>query len=485
VRWAPIGRDRLGILGGPVGAAAALSGTHANHAPGTNDILAALSFKADRNDAVTYTYVYAADSAGVFRIGIRQADGFPFIEIAANRYFGTAIPNPWGRVVDLLVCADRNGSVYFYYDNGIACGSVDISADVATDITSQQAEIGGVCVAGSGRVQHVQAVRFHVVLAANFPTAAQRAAIGAELHQNPDAESPTLAGLTGYAAACRIVLTFIDVDQDGTTVANAGGTGAATFTIGGGLAWRNVRTQAERSMISTPGEDWYCFDATHNAALGATDLGCVAGSYVLELPYKDLATATRAAYLWLINKGANEQVYDYFAGASNQHSMPLVTGGGAVNRTLYINGYSEYARNAINILHQLYDAVNNRYQAFLNGCRVWDSAVVADLDLTGAITVTFDSSINRVGLMALRLWNAASLPADYATIIRRRVVNPWTTTDGFTGMTLRGNWTGRKTAQAPTDTFLENAAQPGVGRLAISGGAQWQNARVLAVKGLY
>jgi len=106
------GRDRLAILGGPVGAAAALSATHANHAIGTNDFMveaivyiAASYAPTSTADLILKTAGGAATMIYVFHRGINKLR----LYIGSSNYYSTLLTDYVGRWLHVIVFADRDG----------------------------------------------------------------------------------------------------------------------------------------------------------------------------------------------------------------------------------------------------------------------------------------------------------------------------------------------------------------------------------------
>lgn len=478
----PMGRDRLGILGGPVGAAAALSDTDAEYTIGTNDFIveATVNVKWITNAAADSYLIWCSDGAVDWYFHLRQT--MIGIWIDGNSYLSTAVENMSGRTVHVMVFCDRSGNAYYYLD-GAYVDSDDISAKSGSALDGTVLNVGGTNGANQ-RCDACQMARLFILSGA-FPTAGEMAAIAAERFVNPDAESPTLALRAAYATERRLDVDFVDIDQDGTTVTN-NGTGGA-LTIGGGLNWYAVRTQAERTAIVTPEEDWYIFDETHLASNGAADLGCVQGSYVLEALVRDTIYPITNQNIYQFRNAGNTDSLQWRVNAVDQYNLQTKVDGGFTTTVLDGPGYSEYGRHGLHVWHQVYDADGNASWTCINGQCVDDGTPAADLDLSGNMALQIDNTLCRGGILGIRIWNSASLPADWATIIKRRVYNPWTVTDGFTGMTLRANYECRISdaiAQPVDSTVIKNQANPPTGDLTISGGGTLANSTVLAVRGL-
>ncbi len=107
------------------------------------------------------------------------------------------------------------------------------------------------------------------------------------------------------------------------------------------------------------------------------------------------------------------------------------------------------------------------------------------MNLAGNCAITWDNTNGRTGLLAWRLWNAASLSSGWLAEAISRVKAPWKTTSGsytaFAGMTGRLCYEMRNGAQLPGSAVIVNRFNPGVGDLTISGGATFGASRVLAV----
>jgi len=260
-------------------AGAGATNTDALYAIGTADALLHVLAKPTKTAGETLCYLMNADDATNIRLGIRYTDDKPFIEIGAATYVSSAAisVSPWGRVVDLWAMLDRSGSCYFYAD-GVACGSIDISADVGTDIDSDTIEIGGRLVATEGWSGVVMQAHEHV-LAGTFPTADERAAIAMQRFLNPDAESPVLAARAAYATERRLDVDFVDTLYGATTVVNHGTGG--DLTIGGGLKIQDARTIAERVAQPLPSRNWYTLNPATSGSTGAHDFGFHASNPVI------------------------------------------------------------------------------------------------------------------------------------------------------------------------------------------------------------
>jgi len=414
-------------------------------------------------------------SSNCFRLtvgGTSQTSGSPSFDIA-------------GHLFHVFAFGDRGGSVYFYID-GEAIGSADISAEVATNINSDTVLIGGQMLANAAGHRFTLLARLFV-LSGTFPTADEMAAIAMQRYLDPDAESPTLAARANYATERRLDVDFVDIDQDGTTVTN-NGTGG-DLTIGGGLRWRECRTQAERTAITIPDENWYSFDESHEATNAAANLSCVQGSYVCEIVYKDtiVPQATNDTYFELRASGGDERLRMNQQAVGNAYNLAARSNATWYGEDVYRDGYAEYGRNGLHVSAIITDADADTRMIYINGVLVNTVAMPPDLNLSGNINIKYGEDTARDGILAIRIWNAASLPADYTDIIKRRVTNPWTVTDGFSGMTLRANWECRINAsisQPAGSTLIKNQANPGTGDLTISGGGTLADSTVLAVRGL-
>ena len=189
------GRDRLGILGGPVGANAALSDTDAQYTIGTADFVVECIFKFSPQDYVgAHTSgmpMWSDDGGTDWYLICRYDDDRMAIWIDGATYYGTIDSNVIGRRVHVIVFCDRDGNAYFYLD-GAANGTDDISAKSASDLDGTVMEIGGKN-GGYGRIDDVSQSRLFV-LSGTFPTAAEMQAIATERFLNPDRISLPGAG---------------------------------------------------------------------------------------------------------------------------------------------------------------------------------------------------------------------------------------------------------------------------------------------------
>jgi len=467
-------------------AGAGATNTDALYAIGTADALLHVLAKPTKTAGETLCYLMNADDATNIRLGIRYTDDKPFIEIGAATYVSSAAisVSPWGRVVDLWAMLDRSGSCYFYAD-GVACGSIDISADVGTDIDSDTIEIGGRLVATEGWSGVVMQAHEHV-LAGTFPTADERAAIAMQRFLNPDAESPVLAARAAYATERRLDVDFVDTFYNATTVANHGTGG--DLTIGGGLQFRDCRTRAERSAISIPDDSWYCLDQSHDASVTA-NLGCSAGTYIIETIYKEIIVPGNSSQLFEIRNATGNDQCRLNINGSGDYLVQLRMNGTYKTLYLFNQGNPEYGRGGLNVLHQVFAADVVDYYVYLNAQQFGQKlANPDDLDLSGNVTVDFGDPSWVDGIIAIRVWNTAggssSLPAGWADEIRDRVINPWETSGAFAGMTLRGNWELRDGAQLSGSTTITNLANPGTCDLTVSGGSTFGDARIVKLRGL-
>jgi len=323
--------------------------------------------------------------------------------------------------------------------------------------------------------------RLFVIDPANFPTEAERNAIVAERWANPDAESPTLAARTNYATERRVDVDFSDTEYNDTTVVN-NGTGAATFTIGGGLAWSAVRSVAERATPMKPAENWYYFDPTHEAT-ATDDLGGVAGSAICEIIYADIDKLMPATdYLARIFQGAG----DYFAliaTAGTTIYAQQAHGGTTINTYLKNAGYRSVSLDGVHVLHMYVSTADGVQRIMVDGQSHFWGATVGSLDMSGNVTPKFGDSSMHDGILAMRLWNTAGAMTNVVASLQARVPNPWEVPTTLAGATLIGNWEMKMDAVQPaSSTVLVNRANPGTCDLTISAGTFSSTTR-LAVRG--
>ena len=476
-----MGRDRDGVLGGPVGVSAALSGTHANHAIGLNDCYLSMTVKVEKDVPSPAVELLWMPGVGIY-FYYHNTGGVGIYSAAMGGKL-IACPSLWGRIVQLDFFLDRSDLMYIYID-GTYLGSISIAVGVAENLTATTINMGGRYTA-ENRTTFIEQARLFVINPANFPTRPQMDAIALERYTDPDVESKTLKDRPTYAVERRVDIPLVDDDQDATTVVNWG-TGAATFTIGSGKIFKEVRTQAERSIITSPSEDWYCFDITHNASATA-DISCVQGSYIAELVYKDIdyhIGLSAARLFYMFNAGAAERLY--FDITSPAYSLICTTNSVPYVNNMQLAGASKYGIQELNVMHYVYDATANLFRPVVNGQFLHSSAVAADLNLSGNVSIQYGISTRIDGLLALRLWNVAGAPStDYAEIIKRRVLNPWNALENtFTGMVLRANYEMKMDAIQPgSSTIVRNRANLGVCDLGISGGATFASSTVKVISG--
>jgi hypothetical protein len=207
------------------------------------------------------------------------------LDITSTLYKSTAIsPSTSGRLVHSVIFADRSALAYFFAD-GDAYGTADISAKVAVNLTSSVLNIGGRQSSSYGVIKKLLFARLYV-FSGTFPTAAERTAIVQERYDNPDIESPTLAARAAYATESRAYIPLNDVEGDQTLLTNDGTAGSPV--LGGGNNWEDVRTVAERAPITSPDEDRYVLDDGFTAANAAAALAVAPGGFVLEAVIENL-----------------------------------------------------------------------------------------------------------------------------------------------------------------------------------------------------
>lgn len=476
----PEGRDRLGILGKKFGIAAALSGTDSEFAVHLKDFMAEWIGYAP--EIGTGYYISLSEDTGKIYF-YTTSTGRIALTIGGTTVQSDVL-DPIVSESGLLHCivfGKRDGNAYFFA-SGVEAGLDSIAAESTTDINSDTVKIGGRQTSGSVPIEIQALARLFVIDSADFPNDTQRKAIVKERFLDPDNESPTIIDLGLDGAAKRLDVDLVDANQDGATVPNNGAGGDPT--IGSGLLWRQVRTQAERAAIAIPNENWFCFDKTHNA-IGTADIGCAQGSYIAELIYCDIdyhfgLSAARLFYMF--NAGATERFYLDIT--SPAYSLICTTNGVPHVVNLQQAGSSRYGIHGIHIVHFVYDADTNQYKPIVNGQVLKTVAVTADLNLSGNVSTQFGIATRRDGLMGLRLWNWDSLPLGWENEIYRRVINPWEGSELY-GKTkddgLKGEWLGKAGAQSVSATSVKNQVQPGTGDLPISGGDTWGESRVLAV----
>lgn len=483
------GRDRMGILGAPFGATSVpLTNGHAQNIIGLNDVYAEVIFNLPEDPISSFSWIRVA-AAPSFRLGINTTDGRPIVWITSQFFCPDSISDHKKRRLHLFYFLHRSGSAYVYEPATGYSSSIDISAEVATDITSNTLWIAGDAT-GPGRTAALcQLARLFVIDPADFPNADERAAIVSDRHFNPDVESPILAARTNYDAERRLHVPLDNVPQDGTTVPNLGTGGDPT--IGGGKKWYEVRTVAEKATIIKPDEDWYSLDNAHKASVAA-DIGCIQGSYIKETVYKDARYPLGNRYIAGLWKGIEEQFSVRYVSSTLQGFLVHIRTNN-INYDFVIEGmtgYSKYGRDGLNVLHQVYDAVANKAYVFVNRQKIKTLSIADDLDLSGSTNIctgTAGSSINGKGWLAHRLWNWPSLPDGWEEEIHRRVANPWRIFEGHpwghdpaTG--LKGNWEGRAGAQLTDSLVVKNLAQPTVGDLIIQPATSWGASRVRLLK---
>lgn len=482
----PEGRDRLGILGASVGTAVALSGAHANHVVGLNDFYIECIAYIDPSGTSPTAGNFMQCGAGAHRwlLLYHRPTSRLRLYIDSLDSYSNPIDNATSRWIACSAFVHRAGLAYFYC-NGSFIGSADVSSKVAVDLISNEVlSFGRTSIPQYDPVSG-QLARLFVIDPANFPSEAERNAIVAERWANPDAESPTLYARTNYATERRVDVNCNDVNYNATTLANAG-TGAATFTIGGGLAWSAVRSVAERAAIEVPVRDWYAFDTTHEATATA-DIGCVDGASIVEIIYRDLHRCPMATdYLAQIAAGAGDYLYLRASGANTIFAQ-CAHNGSTVNTYLTTTGYKPISLDGIHVLHMYVDQTGNRQAIYIDGQRhMWSAAAVAQA-LSGNLTLKLGDSSQYDGIVAMRLWNVAvGLTGDVPAAIYGRVGNPWVAPTTLCGATLRGNWEMRLDAsigQGASSTLVKNLANPGTGDLTISGAGTWASSTKMAVRG--
>jgi len=470
-------------------AGAGATDTDSEYAAGTNDILVRVLAKPEQTDGETLCYLVNLDDATNFRMGIRYADDKLFVEIGGNTYVSdTAIsPSPWGRVVDLWGMLDRSASAYFLCD-GATCGDVDISADVATDIDSDTMEIGGRLVATEGWSGVILAAG-QFILSGAFPTSGEMAAITVERLLNPDTESPTMLLRGAYATERRLDVDFNvegifeALDYNDTTVPNHGTGG--DLTIGGGLQWDDVRAVAERCAISIPANDWYTFDATHEATVTA-DLGGVNGDAICEIIYKDIDRAFGYTdELVEVSGGGGDYFEIYSIWATRGIRVEAV--GTGTHLLFYLSGAGRLpvSLNGLHVCHMYRASGANRMKILVDGIiHGWGASVAAAIDLSGNLDIKLGDSSMWDGILALRVWNVASGMTDPDALLRERASNPWEVPATLAGGTLIANYELRAGAQMASSTTIVNQAPGAAGPLTISGGGTIGNITTLAVRGI-
>jgi len=387
-------------------AGAGATNTDALYAIGTADALLHVLAKPTKTAGETLCYLMNADDATNIRLGIRYTDDKPFIEIGAATYVSSAAisVSPWGRVVDLWAMLDRSGSCYFYAD-GVACGSIDISADVGTDIDSDTIEIGGRLVATEGWSGVVMQAHEHV-LAGTFPTADERAAIAMQRFLNPDAESPVLAARAAYATERRLDVDFVDTLYGATTVVNHGTGG--DLTIGGGLAIEAVRTRAEMVSPKITERSFFSLKGNYSGSTGVHDFGFHASDPVIIRmmtgAFKGLPTvagpgieaATSGDRVRHRLDGSAQRLQSKAAGTQvNMYMDPTQRGRGG-DLWVICNGTT----------HDYYWSGQHVFR---------DTSFGAAIDLSGDCTVTLDG---RCQCCRMAVWQMSTVPGDLVQELR-------------------------------------------------------------------
>ena len=473
-------RDRMAILGSPFGAVSALSSEDAQYAIHLNDFLIEV---AARIDSTTWTdtgiLTLIDDPAGLRLVYDHTTAQFRLTVGATTASSNILDPSVTGWPVRLVVYADRDGSAYFHV-NGTPAGDDDISAEAATDLTSDYLHVGGRLGPFYDSLAVLQYARLAVLTPGTFPTEAERKAIDAERFVNPDLESPTLLARVNYAAEQRVRVTFDDVDQAGGTVPNEG-TGP-DLAIGAGLAWCNVRTQHQLAAVSTPDQDWYTFLGGYYAAATA-DLGCTPGCYISEIIYKDIATRPGDMDLWKYSAGADAERIQGYREDEADYYVSLRTSGVDHALALYRKGWPAYARHGLHVVHQVYDLVTGEYVILVNGQRVHTTVPATPLDLSGDVYIQLGGAHATDGIAAMRLWNPAALPTAWLAEHRRRVPHPWGRSVLLGDANLKGEWLLGANAQSAGSLVVRNQVNPGVGDLVIQPvGATFGEARTLLLQ---
>jgi hypothetical protein len=476
-RSKPYGHDRLGILGAPFGSGHALAGTHANFEVDTDDFMIEITPQIKTN--VNYTWViWSTGGANHWYAGVQASTNVIRLNIDGLTVSSSALPDGWlDSHAPIHIFADRDGNAYFYY-NGVAYGSADISSKSAVDLDDTTIRAGGRESSGQDSTDTLSSCRLFVIDAADFPGATERAAIALERALDPDVESLTLAARTNYATERRLDLDFNDTGFTDTAIDNLG-TGA-NMAIQGPRAWRLVRSQAEIANAITPDQDWYVLDNGYTATNAAADLGCVIGGYICEIVLENYRDSN--ARPWRIeDAGAT----DRFEGAVSGSDFDAIFESGGVTRTHSIQaaGYSSYGWGRT-VIHQLYSASTNLYTITLNALNGVYITPITDLDLSGNLTIDLGEEV-----LIMRLWNftasGGKLPTGWEAELKNRVYNPWTSSSLFDGTSnLKGEWILSAGAQVSSSTVIVNQANPGTGDLTISGGATFGAARRLVRRGI-
>jgi hypothetical protein len=399
------------------------------------------------------------------------------LDITGTIYKSTALtPATSGRLVHSIIFADRDGNAYFYGD-GAAAGTADISGKSAVDLTSTVLNIGGRQSSSYGVVKKLLFARLHV-FSGTFPTAGEMAAIAKERYDSPDIESTTLEARGSYATENRAYIPFNDIDQDQALLTNDGTAGSPT--LGGGNNWEDVRAVAEAAPMIYPDEDYYVLDDGYTAANASADLSATSGGYVLEAVVEDLRNTN--ARPWRIqNAGATERLECIRSGGTID--LEIETNSITNQCRLQAAGYSDYGWERT-VIHQLYDATTNLYRVAVNGQVVYTSpGLIADLDLSGNLAIDLGEEV-----LSLRIWNftraGGALPTGWEAELQNRAYNPWINSAFFDGTETKGEWIMGASSQVASSTVIVNQDNPGTGDLTISGAAVYSAARRLVRKGL-
>jgi len=358
-------------------AGAGATNTDALYAIGTADALLHVLAKPTKTAGETLCYLMNADDATNIRLGIRYTDDKPFIEIGAATYVSSAAisVSPWGRVVDLWAMLDRSGSCYFYAD-GVACGSIDISADVGTDIDSDTIEIGGRLVATEGWS-------------------------GVVMH--------------------RLDVDFVDTLYGATTVVNHGTGG--DLTIGGGLKIQDARTIAERVAQPLPSRNWYTLNPATSGSTGAHDFGFHASNPVIARmltgQFHDMPTVAGPG----IEAATSGDRIRHRVDGSARRIQSKASG-------TQVNMYLDPDQNARG--GDIWVVCNGTvHDYYIDGQRVFtDNTFGVDLNLSGNCTLTLDG---RRECCRMAVWQMSSVPASLEQEIMDCCMDPERDPPSLTG----------------------------------------------------
>ncbi len=415
-RRVPQGRDRIGILGGPLDSNPALSSTSAQYRVGTGHCLAAFTVKVGvtPGQSVAWFAIIAGGAKHLF-FGAWNTSGCKAklrLFLDGTSYYSDEIPDFIGSMKTVEFHLHRTGQVYFFCD-GKGVGSADISAKAATDLDGTIMSVGART--NGGIVTDVLMRSRLFIFTGTFPTEAQRNAIVTENYITPDHENQTLVDFfgAGYAAARRADVPLNDIPNGSTTVTNLGTGGA--FTISGGLQIQSVRTRAERVSWWVPRRTFFSLRPGYTGSAAAVDFGLALQPPVMRLLFGkvrhrpggtyNLATINNVAVtslLGLLGIASDPPSHAYFVVNSVYLAIPLfgdqLDGG---DLWLIPNGTD--------------------CRLILNGQHVGQLTIAQAINLVGACTVSLDG---RGACSRIAIWNPATVPATLEAEIRACCMNP-------------------------------------------------------------